>query len=72
MTINTVENKKRAAEILLVEDNRGDTVLARRAFKDASLTTNLSAADSAEQALAILRKEGENAKSPTPDLILLD
>ncbi len=70
--ITTIEKKKRPAKILLVEDNRGDAVLAARAFKNIATPLYLYTADSAEQALALLHKEGEYEIYPTPDIILLD
>jgi CheY-like chemotaxis protein len=72
MTVNTIENKKRPAEVMLIEDNRGDAILAALAFSQAKIPTSLSCADSAEQALAMLRKENGHATCATPDLILLD
>ena len=62
----------RTAEILLVEDNQGDVVLARESFKRVGMAINLHQVDNGEQCLAFLRKEGAYAKAPTPDLILLD
>ncbi|MDC7685141.1 response regulator [Asticcacaulis sp. BYS171W] len=62
----------RPAEILVVDDNRGDAILAARAFKAADLESNLTVADTGEKALAILAREGEYADAPLPDLILLD
>lgn len=62
----------RPAEILLVEDNRGDALLATRAFKDARIENNLMVADTGEKALAMLRREGEYAGRRLPDMVLLD
>jgi CheY-like chemotaxis protein len=62
----------RTAEILLVEDNRGDAMLAARAFKEASIANNLRHASTGEQAMAMLRGEGEYAGQRLPDIILLD
>lgn len=62
----------RAAEILLVEDNRGDAMLAARAFKDAAIANNLRHALTGEAAMAMLRGEGEHAGQRLPDIILLD
>jgi CheY-like chemotaxis protein len=72
MTINIVKNKGRPAEIMLIEDNRGDVVLIARAFRKAQIITQIRPATSAEQALAMLRKEGDYARAVTPDIILLD
>lgn len=72
MTIDSTINKQRSAQVLLVEDNHGDVLLTRRAFKESKIANELTVAASGEQALSILRKEGEYATSATPDLILLD
>jgi len=62
----------RHAEILLVEDNRDDVTLTREGFKQSSLMINLHHVEHGEACMAFLRKEGEYADAPTPDLILLD
>ena len=59
-------------EVLLVEDSPGDVRLTREAFRDASTAINLSVASDGVEAIAFLRKEGEHAEAPRPDLILLD
>ncbi len=59
-------------EILLVEDNPGDVLLTREAFQEASIRNNLSVAEDGEQALRFLKREGEYAGAPRPDIILLD
>jgi two-component system, chemotaxis family, response regulator Rcp1 len=59
-------------EVLLVEDSPGDVRLTREAFRDANAAINLSVASDGVEAMAFLRKEGEHAKAPRPDLILLD
>ncbi len=62
----------RPADILLVEDNDDDVVLTRIGFEQAKLKVNLHHVPNGEQCMRFLRKEGEYADSPTPDLILLD
>lgn len=59
-------------EILLVEDNRGDVRLAREALRESHLASRLNVAADGMQAMAFLRREGEFAAAPRPDLILLD
>jgi CheY-like chemotaxis protein len=66
MTINTVVAKRRSAEILLVEDNMADSILAKKAFDIISIPCNLTIAESGDEAIKILR--GKNAH----DLVLLD
>ncbi|MBP2161734.1 MULTISPECIES: response regulator [Asticcacaulis] len=61
-------HRNRPAEILLVEDNRGDVLLTRKAFQSAQIENRLSVAESGEAALERLRDEAQ----ALPDLILLD
>lgn len=65
-------SRRRAIEILLVEDNPGDARLTREAFADAEVSNNLSVVGDGEQAMAFLRRQGNYADAPRPDLILLD
>ncbi len=62
----------RPIEILLVEDNPGDVRLTREAFKEAKVRNNLHAVGDGVEAMEFLRREGEHASAPRPDLILLD
>jgi CheY-like chemotaxis protein len=59
-------------EVLLVEDSPGDVRLTREAFKDAKVLINLNVASDGVEAMAFLKREGEHARAPRPDLILLD
>ncbi len=59
-------------EILLVEDNPGDVRLTQEALRDNKLHNRLSVVEDGVEALAFLRREGEYAESPRPDIILLD
>jgi chemotaxis family two-component system response regulator Rcp1 len=68
----TIEQQGRAVEILLVEDNAGDVRLAREGLRECKLLNNLSVAEDGVKALAFLRREGEYARAPRPDLIMLD
>ena len=72
MTIDTTQSKGRPAEILLVEDNRGDVILAQKAFGKASLPNHITVAGNGMEAMEILRHEGKFANAATPDIILLD
>jgi chemotaxis family two-component system response regulator Rcp1 len=58
--------------ILLVEDNAGDVRLTREALREGDITVGLASVPDGEQALAYLRREGEHADAPRPDLVLLD
>jgi chemotaxis family two-component system response regulator Rcp1 len=57
--------------ILLIEDNRGDVILALRAFRAAGISAPVRVAESGETALAILRGEGET-HADLPDVIFVD
>lgn len=59
-------------EILLIEDSPSDAHLAQRALANCSISCNVSHAKDGVEALAMLRREGEYAESPRPDLIFLD
>jgi chemotaxis family two-component system response regulator Rcp1 len=59
-------------EILLVEDNPGDTRLIQEALKDSKIYNTLNTVEDGRAALQYLRKEGDYAKASTPDLVLLD
>ena len=59
-------------EVLLVEDSPGDVRLTQEAFRDANQAVHLHVAVDGVEAMAFLRKEGEHANAPRPDLILLD
>src|SRR3982074_254333 len=68
---STIANS-RPAEILLAEDKEDDVELTRVGFKKSKLLLNLHHVKDGEQCMAFLRKQGEYANVPTPDLLLLD
>jgi chemotaxis family two-component system response regulator Rcp1 len=72
MMVNTIQNKGRPAEILLVEDNYGDALLTRKAFKTAKINSHITIAIDGEQALFMLRRAPPYTSAPIPDVILLD
>lgn len=59
-------------EILLVEDNPGDARLAIEALKENKVRNILYHVKDGVEAMAFLRREGEYADAPVPDLVLLD
>lgn len=59
-------------EVLLVEDDRGDTLMIKEAFEDNKVRNRLTCVTDGVQALEFLHREGEHADAPRPDLILLD
>ncbi len=59
-------------DVLLVEDDPGDVLMTREAFEHNKVRNRLSVVADGVSALEFLRKEGEHADAPTPDLVLLD
>jgi CheY-like chemotaxis protein len=59
-------------DVLLVEDDRGDTLMIKEAFADNKVRNRLNCVADGVEALAFLRREGEYADAPRPDLVLLD
>src|SRR5436305_1216107 len=59
-------------EILLVEDNPGDTRLTIEALKESKINNKLNTVEDGDEALKYLRKESPYQDADTPDLILLD
>jgi len=59
-------------EILLVEDDAGDTLLINDALDHQKVRNRLTCVTDGIQALEYLRREGEHANARRPDLILLD
>jgi CheY-like chemotaxis protein len=62
----------RPIEILMVEDNPGDVRLTEEALKEGKVRNNLYTVEDGQAALEFLRRQGPYARSPRPDLILLD
>lgn len=62
----------RPIEILLVEDNPGDVRLTKEGLASAKLVNRLWVAADGNEAMRMLRQEGDHAGSPRPDLVLLD
>jgi chemotaxis family two-component system response regulator Rcp1 len=62
----------RPIELLLVEDNPGDVRLTQEALREGKVRNHLHVAVDGVEALAFLRREGQYANAPQPDLILLD
>ena len=59
-------------EILLVEDDPGDTLMIKEALEHNKVRNRLHCVTDGVEALAFMRREGEHADAPRPDLILLD
>jgi chemotaxis family two-component system response regulator Rcp1 len=68
--MNTPHSKP--IEILLVEDSPGDVRLTKESLGEAKVRNNMIVAGDGVEAMACLRREGQYANTPRPDLILLD
>ncbi|MFD0658068.1 response regulator [Thermocatellispora tengchongensis] len=62
----------RPIEVLLVEDDPGDVLLTQEAFEHNKVRNRLHVVNDGEDAMDFLRRQGEYADVPRPDLILLD
>ena len=60
------------ANILLIEDNPGDVLLTKEAFKECPISHTIYTVKDGIEALNFLKKEGEFNGAERPDLILLD
>jgi len=70
--IMTDEMQTRPVELLLVEDSPGDVRLTQEALKEGRVINNLTVVHDGEEAIALLRRQGQYANATRPDLILLD
>jgi CheY-like chemotaxis protein len=61
-----------AIDVLLVDDDPGDTLMIREAFEHNKVRNALECVADGVQAMQYLRREGEYANASRPDLILLD
>jgi len=59
-------------EILLVEDSRDDADLMVEALREGTLDPRISVVEDGEEAMLFLRRQGDHADAPAPDLVLLD
>ncbi len=62
----------RPIQILLVEDNPGDVRLTLEVFKEGRIQNRVHVVNDGVEAMSFLRMEGDYARVPRPDLILLD
>jgi two-component system response regulator len=71
----TVEKAVNLPPVLLVEDDEEDVYIARRAFEEGRIANELQVANSGEEALQLLRRQGpyaDPAAAPLPGVVLLD
>jgi CheY-like chemotaxis protein len=59
-------------DVLLVEDDPGDVLMTQEAFELNKVANKLHVVADGVEATRFLRREGEYADAPRPDLILLD
>jgi CheY-like chemotaxis protein len=59
-------------DILLVDDDEGDVLLAKRALQNGKIVNFMHVAKDGVEAMAFLGQTGKYADAPRPDLILLD
>jgi len=59
-------------DILLIENDLASARLTKEAFREAGLMSAVRSVPDGDQALAFLRREGQHAGQPHPDLIFLD
>lgn len=62
----------RLVQILLVEDNPADIELTRQALAEGRVANEVHVVGDGEAAMEFLRREGDYAGAPRPDLMLLD
>jgi chemotaxis family two-component system response regulator Rcp1 len=69
-----MESRKTGApiEILLVEDNPGDSDLILEFLEEARVTNHVTVCRDGEEAMEYLGGKGRHAGAPRPDLVLLD
>jgi CheY-like chemotaxis protein len=63
---------KSAPEILLVDDNPADIDLMSEVLANSKRHVHVNVANDGEKAISFLRRQGEYAKAPAPDLVVLD
>ena len=59
-------------DILIIENDPASARLTKEAFREAGLTKGVRSVPDGEEALAHLRRQGQHANHPHPDLIFLD
>jgi CheY-like chemotaxis protein len=59
-------------ELLLVEDDPGDTLMIKEALEHNKVRNNLHCVTDGVEAMEFMRQQGQFADAPRPDLLLLD
>lgn len=68
----TLSRSSDSLDVLLVEDDPGDIVIAEEALRAGKVASTLHVVNDGVEALEFLRQEGQHQDAPKPDLILLD
>ena len=55
-----------------IKDDPGDVLMTQEAFEEHKVRNNLAVVNDGTDAIAYLRREGQYADAPRPDLVLLD
>lgn len=72
MPNSVTDPPRRALDVLLVEDDPGDVVIAREALLAGRLESRLTVVPDGVEAMLYLRREHNYVDAERPDLILLD
>ena len=72
MRVVTVYERGRPADILLIDDNSGDSTLIEIAFRKTQLPTQVTVAQTAEAGLNLLQAQNDNMRRRYPDIVFLD
>lgn len=70
--VQPLDQLSRKAVVLLVEDNLDHVFLMRESLEDTQSRLDLHHVERGDLCMAFLRREGQYANAPRPDLILLD
>lgn len=65
-------NNRHMIEILMIDDDEGDVLMAQEALEDAKLVNNFYTVHDGLEAIEFMEKQGHFSDMPTPDLVLLD
>jgi CheY-like chemotaxis protein len=68
----TLTPRSELPHILMIDDNRGDALLLRMAFKSADLAVDFTIARSVEDGMKALRRQDKYENLERPDVIILD
>jgi two-component system, chemotaxis family, response regulator Rcp1 len=66
------DESRRQRHILIVEDNKADIALIRKALRHGRVSAELHDLDDGEKAIKFFEKADAHPEAPCPDLVLLD